>query len=81
MSHTELQDWEANNVDLWINNDEELYCDAYGKVTMIGPKEAAKEMWRMLKGKKTRVTGLLGLGYLGILSSIVWRMRDNNHLG
>jgi hypothetical protein len=53
MSHTELHDWEANNVDLWINNDEELYCDAYGKVTMIGPKEAAKEMWRMLKGKKT----------------------------
>ena len=44
MSHTDLKDWEANNVDLWINNDEELYCDAYGKVTMIGPREAAKEM-------------------------------------
>lgn len=53
MSHTELHDWEADNVDLWINNDEELYCDAYGKVTMIGPREAAKEMWCMLKGKKT----------------------------
>ena len=53
MSHTDLQDLEANNVALWINNDEELNCDADGKVTMIGTKEAAKEMWRMLKGKKT----------------------------
>ena len=53
MHHNGFQDWETRNVSLWINNDEDLYFDAYGKVTMIGAREAAKEMMQHLKGKAT----------------------------
>lgn len=53
MTYNDHKDWETWNVSLWINNDEDLYSDAYGKVTMIGAREAAKEMMRQLKGKAT----------------------------
>lgn len=42
-----------NNMDLWIQNDEDLYSMAYGLITMIGHEEAAKEMRRRLRGGYT----------------------------
>ena len=53
MSYNGYKNWSQWNVSLWINNDEDLYFDAYGKVTRIGAREAAKEMMQHLRGKAT----------------------------
>lgn len=42
-----------HNMDLWIQNDEDLYTMAYGLITMIGHNEGAKEMWNRLRGSTT----------------------------
>lgn len=47
------KNWNDWNVALWIDNDEDLYHDAYGKVTMLGASQATKEMMAYLKGKRT----------------------------
>lgn len=52
-SYNGHKSWNHWNVSLWINNDEDLYFDAWGKVQMIGPREAAKEMMLRLNGLKT----------------------------
>lgn len=53
MAYLGHESWDHWNVSLWINIDEELYHDAWGKVQMIGPLEAAKEMAQRLLGQKT----------------------------